>query len=1482
MIADSIYTDKSRVSDLGALTLQKTDGNPFFIKLFLETLHSEQLLVFDSDRGQWQWSISRINQLEITDNVVDLLVQKIQRLKESTREGLKGACCIGVEFDSSVLVVLFPIEYQGDIDTLIKEAVIEGVVIPVDYAGQEVNGDVLSRQGSVCAYYRFAHDRIRQATYASMTKQEKGYFHTRIGLYLLQEFVRYREGGTDICHCQSPKRGRRQITLALEGDELARLNLDAGLKAKTAAAFFPAFNYFQHGIRMLGSNCWEDRYDLTKTLYEKATETAYLCGYYEEMDRLAGEVLKCAHSLLDTINVYETIINSHIARYQLEKAISTAIDVLRKLNVHLPDKASKWKLFKGYMGAKSTLAWKEVDDLANMKKMTDPAKVAAMQVLTRVASATYFTNQELLALVTFKAVQLSKKYGNAPESAISYAAYGLILCSVMDDIDTGFEFGQLSLRILKKFRLKRMESHVGYMVNAFISHWKSHVRETLSPLKQIYQNGLETGDFEYAGYGAIFFCFHSFLAGIELPEVERRITKYSGAIDRFKYEFSHTFLQIYHQCVTNLKDRVDNPCSLSGTYYDETRKLSIHREANDKTTLANVYLVKLYMNYLFGDYLKAIDYANFVEKVIDGMTGSIGIPLYYFYNSLTYLSLYPDIEGSKQNKILKKVAENQKKMKHWAKHAPMNHQHKYELVEAERMAVQGLKEGAEKHYQQALELAIKHGYRNEEALIHERTAIFYARTGENQLAADTMLKARSAYERWGALAKVRALDKEFAFLLVGRHPHGQTKKEVLVDGLDRKQSHTEKDLDMAAVMKATQAISSEIVFEKLLDQLMQIIIENAGAQKGFLILKKGDKLWIEASVTADSDEVDAHQSLSLEESDALSIDIVRYVERTGDPLVIHKATEDDQFYTDVHVLENRPKSILCMPILLKEETIGVLYLENNLASKVFTKERVKILNILLAQAAISLDNALLYENLKKEVTVRKKTEEKLLHLATALEQAAEGIMITELDGTITYVNPACENIFGYSREEIKGQSTRILRSGNQGRNFFKKMWETISSGDVWSGPMSSKMKDGSIRELEVTVSPIKDDEGNIISFVSVARDMTRVIQMEKELRQAQKMEAMGTLAGGIAHDFNNILAAIMGYTELATFQSPPESPVHQNLERVITSTKRAKDLVRQILAFSRQTDQEARPIQLQIIVKEALKMLRATLPSTIEIRREMEDTSSYVEADPTQVHQIVINLCTNAAQAMETGGVLTVRLEDYTVDEKNQHRYPEITPGHYLRLIVKDTGEGIEKEIIERVFEPFFTTKEPGKGTGMGLAMVHGIVKSCEGAIRVESEPGRGTKFGILFPVYEGGLIQEEDSEYDHPLPGKERIMFVDDEKALVTLAEEGLQRIGYQVHMETDSSSALNAFKQNPKNFDLIVTDQTMPKLTGIELSKALMEIRPDIPIILYSGMMDEISPELIESAGIRAFLSKPLMLKQLSESIRQVLDNQKVVIAS
>jgi len=390
--------------------------------------------------------------------------------------------------------------------------------------------------------------------------------------------------------------------------------------------------------------------------------------------------------------------------------------------------------------------------------------------------------------------------------------------------------------------------------------------------------------------------------------------------------------------------------------------------------------------------------------------------------------------------------------------------------------------------------------------------------------------------------------------------------------------------------------------------------------------------------------------------------------------------------------------------------------------------------------------------------------------------------------------------------------------------------------------------------------------------------VSREAELETQLRQVQKMEAIGTLAGGIAHDFNNILAAIMGYTEMALYDVPEGSSGRRNLEQVLKAGYRGKDLVKQIITFSRRRDEERRPMRISPIVKEALKLLRASLPTTLDIRQNIKTQPGMVLADPTQIHQVLMNLISNAAYAMrEKGGVLEVSLTDVDINPDGAApSHPDLQPGPYLKLTVGDTGCGIEHAIMERIFDPFFTTKKPGEGTGMGLAVVHGIVKSYGGAIVVDSEPGKGSTFSVFFPRIEGHLLPEVDS--DAPLPtGNEHILFVDDEEDLVDMVQQMLERLGYSVVAKTNSLEALEMFKVQPDQFDLVVTDQTMPHMAGVDLAKELMRIRPRIPIILSTGFSEVISAEEAKALGIQAFLMKPFATRVLAETIRRVLDSTK-----
>ena len=388
-------------------------------------------------------------------------------------------------------------------------------------------------------------------------------------------------------------------------------------------------------------------------------------------------------------------------------------------------------------------------------------------------------------------------------------------------------------------------------------------------------------------------------------------------------------------------------------------------------------------------------------------------------------------------------------------------------------------------------------------------------------------------------------------------------------------------------------------------------------------------------------------------------------------------------------------------------------------------------------------------------------------------------------------------------------------------------------------------------------------------------DVTQERVMERQLRQAQKMEAIGTLAGGIAHDFNNILAAIIGYTEMVLFKIEKGSPIRYNLEQVLRAGSRAKELVKQILAFSRQSEQEFKPIQIGTIIKEALKLLRASLPTTIEMRQHISGRTGLVLADPVQIHQVVMNLCANAAHSMRTsGGVLEVTLDEVNLDSHAVEQQADLVPGRYLRLSVRDTGHGMSGEIVARIFDPFFSTKIPGEGTGMGLSVVHGIVRSHGGAIEVSSDLGVGTTFHVYFPSLESGVAPKPKTAQHIPR-GTERILLVDDEEAVVDMGRQMLAHLGYRVVGKTSSEDALELFLRDPSQFDLVITDQTMPRITGIELAREILSVCPDMPVVLCTGFSDVISSDEARFQGIREYVLKPILTVELANTIRRILDS-------
>ncbi|MCP3954730.1 MAG: response regulator [Desulfobacterales bacterium] len=516
-------------------------------------------------------------------------------------------------------------------------------------------------------------------------------------------------------------------------------------------------------------------------------------------------------------------------------------------------------------------------------------------------------------------------------------------------------------------------------------------------------------------------------------------------------------------------------------------------------------------------------------------------------------------------------------------------------------------------------------------------------------------------------------------------------------------------------------------------------------------------------------------------------------------------------------------------------------------------------------------------HLEKEIDERKKTEEILRKYEGIISTTNDLMALIADDFSFQAVNPAYLDIHAVAAEEILGKTVAEV----YGRRFFeanlKPFMARCLDGEKVDTYAWITFSNSERRLLHISYYPYFDKDGRVTGIVENTRDSTSRKKLEEQLQQAQKMEAIGTLAGGIAHDFNNILGAIMGYTEMLAWDIPDSSSLQKKIQQILKASDRAKELVQQILSFSRQHNQERKPVQIQLIIKEALKLLKASLPSTIEIRQQIKTQRSTILANPTQIHQVLMNLCTNAHHAMrETGGVLTVELYIEEVGEDRAQQY-NLSAGRYLVLAVKDTGHGMSVTTKERIFDPYFTTKKKGEGTGLGLSVIHGIIKTHGGAIVVESGVGKGAAFIIFFPMIEDKEDRKPQSVHQ-PLPtGKECILFVDDEPVLVEIGGQMLRHLGYRVECVADSVEALRLFQQSPDSFDLIITDMTMPKMTGDVLAHEILKVKPTIPIIMATGFSELMTEEKAKRAGIKDFLLKPLVIRDLAGTIRRVLDERE-----
>jgi PAS domain S-box-containing protein len=1548
LIADTLSCPPEQAISLTEQILQKTQGNPFFSNQFLKSLHQDGLISFDYGCGYWQCDIAQVKWLSVSSNVVEFMESQLRKLPKKTQAVLKLAACIGNQFDLAILAIVYG-KSQAETAVDLWEALQEGLVLPSSeiyrfYQGNErfdwwspENAETPiatnSRWNAHTAIefsvpYKFLHDRVQQAAYSLIPKAQKQTTHLKIGQLLLQntgpeeqeerifEIVNQLNIGVDL------------ISSPTERQALAQLNLVAGQKARASTAYESAADYLEVGITLLSTNSWQQHYKLMLDLYETATEIAYLNGRFEDMEQLAKTVLRQAQCLLDKIKVYEVKIQAYAAQNKLMESVLTALQVLQLLGVKLPHKPSKLKILLALAATKFTLAGKNIETLIDLPAMTKPEQLAIMRIIRSVGSPAYFATPELMPLLAFEGVNLSLQYGNTAESAYGYASYGVILCGVLESIDEGYQFGKLALNVLEQFNAKAIRAKTIFVVTSFINHWKQHVVDGLKPLSDAYQAGLETGDLEFAAYSVYVLCYHSYFAGRDLTELELEMANYRHTVAQLNQEATLNLLDLYRQTVMNLMGRSPNPCHLVGENYDEAIRLPQALQANHRTAIFDIYFQKLMLNYLFEHYAEAAQNAELAATYLDGKRASLSIPLFYFYDSLVQLGRYSSLPSSEQKSLLRRVTENQKKLKQWAHYAPMNHLHKFYLVEAEHARVLKSYLKAIAYYEQAIALAKSYGYINEEAIAYELAAKFYLIWRKETIAQTYLAQAYYAYARWGAKAKVVDLEIRYARLLTSVL-HKQTNQlsegiGAVTEPANLNQSGTpttSQRLDLATVVKASQALTREIHLDQLLASLIKVLAENMGAEKGIFILLEKDEPFTAAQypvALSDGEGAIEALQLSLRNTQDFPLTLTNYVAQTHEILVLHDATTDPIFAADAYIIRRQPKSVLCAPIVNQGTLIGILYLENNLTTGVFNSDRLAVLNILTAQAAISLQNARLYERIEDyshtlELTVKERTQElqqevqerqealrDLISAEIALRQSEEKfstafqaspnpIAISILEtGRMIEVNDSFCRASGYAREELIGKTSFEVKLwvNPHERNRLRQTLKQQRA--VRDQEFQAYTKSGEIKTVLLSIEVINID--NTPCLLTVVNDITERKQTEAALQQAKESAEVANRAKSeflskMSHELRTPLNAILGFAQLLGIDPSLSTEHKADLSIINRSGEHLLKLINDVLEMSKIEAGKVTLNESSFDLYQLLDNLHAMLQleaASKDLQLIFERASNVpqrVKADEGKLRQTLINLLGNALKFTAQGSVtLRVRAAQGL---------------NTLSFEVEDTGAGIAPDEIEHLFDPFIQGKrglQSQEGTGLGLSITRQFVSLMGGTLTASSVPNQGTIFRFDIQVSQT-LPEGEPLQQNRKVSGLApdqpcyRILVVEDDRMSRLLMVRLLKSVGFQTREAVNGQEAVEVWQSWRPDF--IWMDMQMPLMDGYEATrhirrmeeedrvgqKFVSEPYPSPIIVVLTANAFEENRAVMLSAGCNDFVSKPFRREIIFGKLAQYL---------
>ncbi|MBD2358357.1 AAA family ATPase [Tolypothrix sp. FACHB-123] len=1178
LVADTLKCSENLAWTLSVSIYQKTQGNPFFTTQFLKSLHQENFIQFDFVLGCWQCDITQVNQLALTDDVVAFMAWQLQKMPQSTQNILQLAACIGNSFDLATLAI---VSQQSEIETAadLWKALEAGLILPISevykfYHGNECEEweqlTLEEAHNKQLAKYKFLHDRVQQAAYSLIPKERKQATHLQIGQLLQQNLsaIQQEEKLFDII--EHLNKGIQLIVEPCEQETLAQLNLKAGTKAKNSTAYAAARTYFQIGLELLPENCWLHQYELALNLNIAAAEASYLNSDFEGMEQIATIVLLSARTILDKVKIYEIQIAAQVLQSNVLGAIAVGRNALAQLGVELPKEPDPGLIGTMLQKLTTQLAGREIADLINLPLMTDPTTEAAMELLGMLFSPIIQGIPGLLPWLSSMMVSLSLQSGNTVASTTGYGIHGMVLCGFLEDPATGYAFGQLALNLLEKFHIQKNKSGVLSLFGCFIQHYQERLDATIGLLLTAYQTGIETGDFLHAGFALGGHSDGRFFGGEELNSFVQVMADYSLALAQVKQYSAQVYLNLGKQAAENLIEPISQPHYLIGNTYNETLMLTKHQQDNDFIAIAQAYIYKLLLACYFANYTDARDYIAQAQPCLMAVSGTIFVPIFHFYAALTYLGLVPTQPEPEQAELLTAATNHQTILHQWAQYAPMNHLHKWYLVEAERHRVLGEKFAASECYDQAINLAQEHQFINEEALANELAAKFYLQWDKQRLGEEYMIKAYYNYARWGAKAKVADLERRYpqllAAILHSTRPHLSIKETLLARetfALASSSSHSiSNSLDLAAILKATHAISGEIELEKLLSLLLSIVIANVGADKCAFMMLRDERLLIKGLVTVGTEPV-ILQRIPVEDSQDIPLKLIYKVKHNRQTVVLFDASADLSLANDPYIVRQQPKSILCSPILHQGKLLGILYLENNLATGAFTSDRVELLNLICTQAAISLENARLYQNSQQSTQQLSQSLAKLQASETRFQNLANNIpgMVYQFrlapDGSTStpYVSSGCFDLYELEPELVMAgvHSLSAMHHPDDDQNIIQATMESAQNLTPFEHEWRIVLPSGTVKWVRSAARPERQADGAIVwdgvlidisdayqqaaqrqkaelalqqKSLDLEQALTELQNAHLQIVQSEKMSALGNLVAGIAHEMNNPLGFI--------------------------------------------------------------------------------------------------------------------------------------------------------------------------------------------------------------------------------------------------------------------------------------------------------------------------------------------------------------------